>query len=115
MAILLWGLPLAAGWTGDALFRPGPLTDIIWAIALAWMGTGCALNARQCHRLHCYLAAPILYLGAAVTAAAAFGYAPLGPSTASSAINGSLGLALLTFLAEPIWGRYRHRGGTPAP
>jgi hypothetical protein len=106
-AILLWGLPLAAGWTADATLRPAQLADAIWAVALAWMGAGCTLNARRCHRLHCYLAAPILFLGAAATAVVAFGFAPFGPHSASLLINGSLALALLTFLAEPVWGRYR--------
>lgn len=108
-AILLWGVPLAAGWTADAILHAGTLTDVIWAIALAWMGVGCTLNARQCHRLHCYLAAPILFLGAAGMAVIALGLAPFGARTASLVINVSLGLALLTFFAEPIWGRYRRR------
>ena len=109
IAVGLWGVPLAMGWGADAVFHPGPLTDVIWAVALAWMGGGCALNAWECHRLHCYLAAPILFLGAAGMAAVAVGFAPLGVRTASLVINVSLGLALLTFIAEPVWGKYRHR------
>jgi hypothetical protein len=107
IAVLLWGLPLAAGWTANALLPTGPWADVVWAIALAWMGAGCVINARSCHRLHCYLAAPVLFLGAIGVAVVAFGLAPFGAHTASLVINTSLGLALLTFAAEPIWGRYR--------
>ena len=106
-AVLLWGLPLATGATAGLLHLSGTLTATVWAVALAWMGMGCALNARRCHRLHCYLAGPILFLGAVAVAAVAFGFAPLGPRTASYVIDASLGLALLTFLVEAIWGKYR--------
>lgn len=106
-ALVWWGLPLAAGWSADA----APITPIaqglVWAAALTWMGAGCALNAWRCHRLHCYLAAPILFLGAVGTSAAALGFTPFGARTVSYVINTSLALALLTFLVEPAWGRYR--------
>lgn len=105
-AVLWWGLPLAAGWTADVLRPPAPVEAAVWAAALAWMGTGCALNARRCHRLHCYIAAPILLLGAAGVLLVALGIAPLGAGTASYLINGTLLLALLSFLIEPIWGKY---------
>ncbi|HSV04526.1 MAG TPA: hypothetical protein VLI41_15130 [Phenylobacterium sp.] len=108
-AAFWWGLPLAAGWTGEALPIAAPDKTLVWAAALAWMGVGCALNARRCRRLHCFLAAPVLLLGAAATALVALGWTPLGPIAAGYLVNGSLGLALLTFLAEPVWGRYRTR------
>lgn len=108
-AIFWWGLPLALG--GSAGFLPiSPMAQTLaWAVAFAWMGTGCALNARRCHRLHCYISAPILFLGAVGATLAALGWTPLGPYTSSDVINGSLILAALTFLAEPIWGKYRAR------
>lgn len=31
----------------------------------------------------------------------------MGPHTASYLINASLALAVLSFLAEPVWGKYR--------
>jgi hypothetical protein len=106
-AMLWWGLPLVAGWSANAApIAPGA-QNLVWAAALTWMGAGCALNAWRCHRLHCYLAAPVLFLGAIGTVAAALGFAPFGAHTASYVINASLALALLSFLAEPIWGRYR--------
>ena len=106
-ALLWWGLPLVAGWSADAAPIAPMAQTLVWAASLAWMGAGCALNAWQCHRLHCYLAAPVLFLGALGTGAAALGLTPLGAHTASYVINTTLALALVTFLAEPIWGRYR--------
>jgi len=55
-------------------------------------------------RLHCHMSAPVVLLGAVAAALAALGWAPLGPHYV---IDGSLGLALPTFVAEPIWGKYR--------
>ena len=114
-AVAWWGLPLVAAWTAEALPIATAAKSLVWAGALAWMGLGCALNAMRCHRLHCYLAAPILFLGAGATVVEAMGFEPLGDHSDSYVINSSLVLALLTFLVEPIWGRYRRRAtGGPA-
>lgn len=106
---LWWVLPLAIGWTSDFVPIADAASRFVWAGVLAWMGLGCALNARRCRRLHCTIAAPVLLAGAVGAALAGLGFEPLGPRTASWVINISLGLALLSFLAEPIWGRYRAR------
>ena len=106
-ALLWWGLPFLAGLSTNGLPLRARATVLIWSAAFAWMGVGCTLNARRCHRLHCYISAPVLFLGAFAAVAAAFGFTPLGPSTASYVINATLALALMSFLAEPIWGRYR--------
>lgn len=101
-----WGLPIVAGWSADFLPIPRMGATLVWAAALAWMATGCALNARRCHRLHCYIAAPVLFLGAVAAALIGLGWTPVGSHAATYVINGSLVLALLSVLAEPIWGRY---------
>lgn len=106
-ALVWWGLPLAAGFATNVLPISSTAATFVWAAAFAWMGVGCALNARRCHRLHCYLSAPVLLLGAVAAVVAALGLTPLGPSTAGYVINTTLGLALLTFLVEPVWGKYR--------
>ncbi|MFI4999893.1 MAG: hypothetical protein ACHQK9_08445 [Reyranellales bacterium] len=108
-AIFWWGLPLVVGWSADASSIPQVAKTFVWVGALAWMGAGCALNAWRCHRLHCYIAAPVLFLGAIGVAAAALGLAPMGSHTASYEINASLVLVLLSFLVEPVWGKYRSR------
>ena len=106
-AVAWWGLPLVVAWSAEALPIATAAKSLVWAGALAWMGLGCALNAVRCHRLHCYLAAPILFFGAGATVVVAMGFEPLGDHSASYVINGSLALAVLTFLVEPIWGRRR--------
>ncbi len=112
-ALFWWGLPLAVGLTAEFLPLAASGKILLWAIALAWMGVGCARNAWRCHRLHCILATPVLFLGGAATALVALGWTSFGPQAASYVINGSLGLALLAFLAEPIWGQYRTRRANP--
>lgn len=106
-AAFWWGLPLVAGLSANVLPIPLVAETLVWATVLAWMATGCALNARRCHRLHCYIAAPVLFVGAVAAALVGLGWTPVGSHAATYVINGSLALALLTFLAEPIWGRYR--------
>jgi hypothetical protein len=108
-AAFWWGLPLLAGFSTNFLPLAQSGRTAVWAVALVWMGVGCVLNARRCHRLHCYLSAPVLLLGAVGAAASGLGFTPLGPSTASYVINVSLALALASFAVEPIWGKYRSR------
>ena len=108
-ALLWWGLPLLVGVSTNVLPISPTVATFVWAAAFAWMGVGCTLNARRCHRLHCYISAPVLFLGAVAAAAAGLGLAPLGPSTPGYVINTTLALALLTFLVEPVWGKYRAR------
>jgi hypothetical protein len=108
-ALFWWGLPLVMGWSSDLLKPPPPFGALVWSFALAWMGLGCALNARRCHRLHCYIAAPILFAGAAAVALIAMGLIPVGPAAVSYVIDGALGLALLSFAAEFVFGRYLPR------
>jgi hypothetical protein len=106
-AVAWWGLPLVLGWAADFSPLPQMAKALVWSGALAWMGAGCAVNAYRCHRLHCYIAAPILFLGALTVLLIALGVTPLGAQTSSYAINATLGLALISLLVEPIWGKHR--------
>ncbi len=54
-----WCLPLGLGFAANFLALPVRGTAIIWVILFVWMGTGCILNARRCHRLHCSREGPI--------------------------------------------------------
>lgn len=108
-AMFWWGLPFLAGFATNFLPLASGWKTTVWAAALAWMGVGCVINARRCHRLHCYISAPVLLLGAAAASAAGLGFTPLGLGTASYAINVSLALALASFVVEPIFGKYRSR------
>ena len=103
--VLLWALPLALGISTNFRHLPLARTGLIWALALAWMGTGCALNALRCGRRHCFISAPMLWLGA--IAAGLVGFGVISSSNAlAAAVNGALALAALSFLSEWFWGFY---------
>ena len=100
-----WALPLALGVSTNFWHLPLARTALMWTIALAWMGTGCALNALRCGRRHCFISAPALWLGAIAAAAVSLGFLSR-PSALGEAVNGALALAALSFLSEQFWGRY---------
>lgn len=80
-------------------------TALVWAVALAWMGTGCTLNALRCRRRHCIISGPVLLLGAIATGLIALGVLP-GGNALGEAVNGTLAVAALSFLSECLWGLY---------
>jgi hypothetical protein len=106
-AFFWWCLPLALGFGGQAFWPhvEGP----IWALSLAWMGTGCILNAVRCRRLHCYIVGPVFLIAAIVEILMAAGLVVLGAHAASNVAGAALVLALLSFVPELIWGRYVRR------
>jgi hypothetical protein len=101
-----WVVPIVAGNLADHLPLSRPVTALVWVVALAWMGLGCILNARRCHRRHCYFSGPVLLAGAVAVALVGWDVVPLGPNGLSLTLWTTLGLALLSFLPELIWGRY---------
>jgi hypothetical protein len=104
--IFWWGVPIAAGVSTNFLGLSLTLTALIWAVAFAWMGTGCILNALRCARLHCFISGPVLWLGAVAAALAGIGVLS-GRNALSYVINITAGLAVLSFVSEWIWGMYR--------
>lgn len=106
--IFWWALPIAVGESTSFRHLALMQTGLTWAVALAWMGTGCALNALRCGRRHCFLSGPVLWLGAMATALVALGVIS-GPNALGDAVNGSLALAALSFLSEWFWGLYAGR------
>lgn len=53
---MAWGLPTALILSG---FLTGPdMRAVLWAVALAWMGGACLLNAKRCRRTHCRFTGP---------------------------------------------------------
>ena len=102
-----WALPLLVAFASDRFDMTHVYAAFIWSAALAWMGIGCLLNAQRCHRRHCYISGPIFFAGAAI--AALLGLAPgmLGEHGLTNATSAALVLALLSFVPEAIWGRYR--------
>ncbi|MGH8319846.1 MAG: hypothetical protein ACREUL_18060 [Steroidobacteraceae bacterium] len=71
----------------------------------AWMGTGCALNARRCARLHCFISGPVLWLGAVAAALVGFRIVS-APHALEDVVNATVVLAVLSWLPEWFWGRY---------
>jgi hypothetical protein len=55
-SLVAWWIPQAS--ILASLFAAAPVRAAIWAIALAWMGTACILNARRCQRTHCRFTGP---------------------------------------------------------
>jgi len=104
--LIAWGIPsiilVAAG-----LLDPAPRA-LVWAGVLAWMGTGCLLNARRCGRTHCrytgpyYLAmiVPVALLGAGVVSFGAWAWWVIAALIL-------LGAKVIWLVTEGLWGRYR--------
>ena len=104
--VVWWGLPIALDASANALHLPFRLSAAVCAVAFAWMATGCLLNARRCHRVHCYISGPVLLLGAVIAAAVATGIVDIGSPAFSNAVSAILVLALLSFVPEIVWKRY---------
>lgn len=103
----LWGMPIAIMLSLNVLRPPIEWTTIVISVCLAWMGTGCAINARKCHRRHCYYASPVLLIGAGLTLLVGFGVVNFGPAGLVYVTWGTFALVLLTFLPEKLFGKYK--------
>jgi hypothetical protein len=106
MGFVWWCLPLGIGVASNFIAISARATVLIWMVSFLWMGTGCILNARRCHRLHCYISGPAFFLGAAALALFAAGIALLGPHSLNNIVGLTLTVALLSFLPEMIWRKY---------
>jgi len=104
---LLWGGPIVLMlWMNFIRLSIG-WTTVILSACLAWMGLGCAINARRCHRRHCYYASPVLLAGAILTLLVGFGIVDLGRNGLMYVTWGTFALVTLTFLPEKLQGKYR--------
>ena len=103
MGIVWWCLPLAIGVAASYLASSSLTTVLAWIVSFVWMGTGCILNARRCHRLHCYISGPAFFLGAAALGLFAAGIAFAGPHSLNNIVGITLTVALLSFVPEIIW------------
>jgi hypothetical protein len=98
-------LPLGVGFAANYLALPARGIAAIWILLFVWMGTGCILNARRCHRLHCYISGPAFLLGAAALGLLAAGVFEFGPHAPNNIVGVTLVAALLSFVPE-IWKKY---------
>jgi len=100
-----WCLPLGIGFAANLFGLPTRRLALIWVVLFVWMGTGCILNARRCHRLHCYISGPVFLLGAVALGLLAAGLLALGPHALNNIVAVTLVAALLSFVPE-IWKKY---------
>lgn len=109
VALLVWGVPLAAigaGMVWSDLFLPLAIP------AFAVMGGACVANAARCGRVHCYATGPLFLGMAAFLGAVALGWAPAKwVDEASWAVVGGTALA---YAAEWL-GRRRYAGPGARP
>ena len=103
--IFWWAMPIGLGVSTNFWHLSLADTAFVWAVALAWMGTGCAINALRCGRRHCFISGPVLWLGAIATGLVALGILS-GRNALGEAVNGTIALAALSFLSEWFWGVY---------
>ncbi|MBI3676972.1 MAG: hypothetical protein HY243_10210 [Proteobacteria bacterium] len=103
---LWWELPIALGAFASLLHLSFRIGAGICAVLFVWMAIGCLLNARRCHRLHCYISGPVFLLGALVAGLNGAGVLALGPHSLNNIAGVTLGLALLSFIPEIVWRRY---------
>src|SRR5260370_20589981 len=101
-----WCLPLGLGFAANFLTLPARGIALIWVVLFVWMGTGCILNARRCHRLHCYISGPAFLLGAAALGLFAAGVLTVGPHSINNIVGVTLVVTLLSFVPEMIWKKY---------
>ena len=85
---------------------PFPIIVFIMSGALFWMGLACVMNAKRCRRRHCYYSGPIFLAGGVAVLFVGFEVVSLGPDGLIMAVGGTFTLALLTYLTEPIFGKY---------
>ncbi len=106
--LLAWGIPLLILFSMNFAQGIIPIEAIILIMVglLAWMGLGCILNARRCHRRHCYYSGPIFLIGAAGVLLVGFKVISIGPDGLFYIVNGTVVLVALTFVSELIWGKY---------
>lgn len=103
--LLWWGLPFAIAF-GSNFWRLS-LADAawIWSGSMAVMGIGCAVNAARCHRLHCFISAPVLLLGALAAMLIAV-FDAWGPHALSYVTAAAFALVLVSFVPELVGRRY---------
>lgn len=71
-----------------------------------WMGIAPLLNARRCSRRHCYYSGPIFILGGLAVLLVGFELVSLGRDGLIIVVGATLGLAALTYVNEPVFGKY---------
>lgn len=105
-ALLWWCLPLALGIGAGFLRLSLRESAAVWTLSFAWMATGCILNARRCHRLHCYISGPAFLVGPLAAALIALGVVQFGSHALSYAIDATFAVVLASFIPELFGHKY---------
>ena len=85
---------------------PQTIIPMMMSGSFFWMGLACVLNARRCRRRHCYYSGPVFIAGGAGVLLVGFEIVSIGADGLIIVVWGTLVLALLTYLTEPIFGKY---------
>lgn len=106
-----WGAPLIVLFSTNFIPMPYWLATLVIAATFVWMGIGCLINSRRCHRRHCYYSGPLFLIGAVLILIFGFGLLRFGQDDLNFIIWGTMTAALLTFIPELIWGKYKDDKG----
>lgn len=106
--VVWWGLPIVIGVCSNFLGLSLGQAAFLWAGVFAWMGTGCILNALRCARLHCFIAGPVLWLGAIASGLVGLGVIS-GRNLLGDVVNATIVLVILSYLPEWLRGKYAAR------
>ncbi len=103
-----WGLPIVVLISTNFMSDLLPFVAIIAIMAgsFFWMGLACMLNAKRCRRRHCYYSGPIFIIGGIAILLVGFEVVSLGRDGLIMVVGVTLTLALLTYLSEPVFGKY---------
>jgi hypothetical protein len=96
------------GLSSDFLGLSQAQAAFLWAGSLAWMGTGCVLNALRCARLHCFISGPALWLGAIASGLVGLGIIS-GRQMLADVVDVTFLLVVLSYVPEWIRGKYAAR------
>ncbi len=105
-AFLWWCLPLALGVLAQPLGLPYRATASVWTLSFAWMATGCFLNARRCHRIHCLISGPAFLAGAVGAGMLAMGAFGTNSHALSYVISSTFAVVMASFVPEIFWRKY---------
>ena len=102
-AFIWWCVPIAVGVLAATVRLPGRELASVWAVAFAWMATGCFLNALRCHRLHCYISGPAFLAGAVASGLLGAGVVPFAANALNLIMTATVAVVLASFLPEMLW------------